>query len=127
MSDIVSDQEAKNYAFNRLLEGTNRNIAFEATMQGTTLLEPGQLISVNLPDKHINGVYNISAIVHELNFTDGVFTTQLNFTRPSGKFRNMIRKINKAARDVNNIRTNNKYDSAASLGAGLDTSLGAYS
>lgn len=127
MADIINDTDAKKYAAAKLQQGTNRDMAFDVTIQGTTLIEPGQYVTVNLPEYHINGAYVISSISHNIDFTNGQFNTQIDFTRPSARFRSLLRNIQKAMHDLDKIRTNSKYDSSASLAAGLDTSLGAFS
>lgn len=100
---------------------------FDLTIKGNTLLEPGQNLEVKLPKYNMYGVYVLTAIVHKIDFTKHSFKTELEFERPSGKFSNMVAKINKANKDYEAILISSGYDTAGSYAAGMETSLGAYS
>lgn len=126
MSDIVNANDASYYARNKLEQGVNRNMAFDVEINGSTLIEPGQYITVNLSEYHINGLYEIASIVHSIDFVSGLFLTQLDFTRPSSKFSKMITALKKAMRDIDTLRMNTSHDTAGSMAGGMETSLGAY-
>jgi hypothetical protein len=99
---------------------------FNVTMLGSVLIEPGQYIPVTLPEWHINGSYEIQAIIHRINFTQEYFTSEIEFNRTTGKFYNMIKRLKMAEKSIETIRNNSSYATAGGLAAGMETSLGAY-
>ena len=100
---------------------------FSVGMHGSVLLEPGQYVNVVIPQYHINGNYEIQAITNKIDFVQELFLTDVDFNRTSGKFYNMIKRFNKLNRDMLWVRNTGVYDTAGSLAAGYDTSLGAFS
>jgi len=99
---------------------------FNAIINGSVLIEPGQYINVNLPQYHLNGSYEIQAITHKIDFTQEYFITELEFNRTTGAFYSMIKRMNNADKGMQWIRNSDKYATQGSIATG-NTSLGAYS
>jgi hypothetical protein len=102
-------------------------IGFDVTMQGSTLLEPGQYVIVSYPPKRVEGAYVIESIEHTIDFVGDIFETTLNLNVPSMTFRNYKSTIDKLEKRMKKLETNAAYNSSASLLASQNTSRGAYS
>lgn len=99
---------------------------FDLTMLGSTLIEPGQLVEVRLPKYHIYGAYEIAAITHNIDFQNNYFDSEIEFERPSARFKSLMATLKKVTRDLESIRNTAAYASAGALASGMETSLGAY-
>lgn len=128
--EFYSDVASKNVAqsnCNKKVASSTPYPGFDLTIHGSTLIEPGQYVPVKLPVYHINGVYELTSIVHKIDFKEENFTTDLSFTRPGLSFNKMLQLIKKTNRDLDNIKNTAAYASSGALAAGMETSLGAYS
>jgi hypothetical protein len=126
LSDVNTMESAQVISKAKVYENSFQYPGFNAVMNGSVLIEPGQYINVNLPEYHINGSYEIQAITHKIDFLQGYFTTELEFNRTTGKFYNMIKRMNNAQKSMEWIRNTDKYATQGSIATG-NTSLGAYS
>ena len=126
ISDVTTAADAQVITKAKIAEHSMHNPGFSATMNGSILLEPGQYINVNIPQHHLTGSYEIQAITHKINFETERFISDIDFNRTSGKFVNMIKRMNNADRNMKWLRTNGTFENIGSLASG-NTSLGAYS
>ena len=126
LSEIQTLSDAQVISKAKVSEGAFHYPGFNVVMKGSILIEPGQYINVKLPRYHIIGSYEIQAIIHKIDFVSGFFTTEVEFNRTTGKFYNMIKRMNKADITMQWIRNTDAYGTAGSLATG-NTSLGAYS
>ena len=127
LADVKTLADAQVLTKARISENAFHYPGFSATIEGSVLIEPGQYINVKIPQYHIYGSYEIQAIVHKIDFLTERFVTNIDFNRTSGKFYNMIKRLNRADRNINWIRNSSVYDTIGTLASGMDTSLGAYS
>ena len=102
------------------------NMAFAVNMIGSTLLEPGQNVSVIQPKYKINGSYQIMDIIHNIDFINQLFATQIDFTRPSYRFSKMAKRLRVLEYDLKSQRNMGLYQYLGNNAAGLESSLGAY-
>jgi len=126
LSDVTTEASAATISKAKVNNGIINFPGFEVTLLGTSLIEPGQYITVELPKHRLNGLYEIVTITHKIDFVNTLFTTSLSFGRPSFKFLSMMKELRNAKRDIKQVRNNAAYAAAGSLAAGLETSLGAY-
>jgi hypothetical protein len=127
LADVKTSSSAQVLTKARVEAGKLHYVAFELTMHGSTLIEPGQYIGVTLPEWHINGAYEIQSITHTFDFLNEVFTSDIGFNKTTGIFKNMIKRLQNVQNELKQIRNTSIYASAGALAAGMETSLGAYS
>ena len=123
LSDVETLSSAQVISNAKIRDNAFQYPGFNAIMIGSTLIEPGQYININLPNYHIYGSYEIQAITHKIDFTTEYFTTELEFNRTTGKFYDMIKRVNSSERDIKWLRMNNIYDTLGSSSIGNDTSM----
>ena len=117
---------AKSLSKSKVNSVSQPNLAFNITLNGSTLLEVGQNVQVLQPKYHINGSYTIMDIVHNIDFVGHKFTTQVDFTRPSYRFSQMAKRLRNAERDLNSSKNLSLYQYLGNNAAGLESSLGAF-
>jgi hypothetical protein len=127
LSDVTTMGSAQVITKGKIANNAFMYPGFNVTMLGSVLLEPGQYIPVTLPEWHINGSYEIQAIMHKIDFVQEYFTTEVEFNRTTGKFYNMIKRLKNAEKRLEFVRNSSVYATAGGLAAGMETSLGAYS
>lgn len=103
------------------------NLGCDVTINGSTLLEPGQLAIVIYPAKRIEGLFTVESIEHHLDCVSNVFTTDLNLNIPSKTFSNYKVMLDKMERKLKTLENNAAYHSSGALVGGMETSNGAYS
>lgn len=103
------------------------NLGCDVTINGSTLLEPGQLAIVIYPAKRIEGLFTVESIEHRLDCVSNIFTTDLNLNIPSKTFSNYKVMLDKLERKLKTLENNAAYHSSGALVGGMETSNGAYS
>lgn len=126
LSDVKTLADAQVVSKAKVADGAFQYPGFNISMLGSVLLEPGQYMNVRLPEYHLKGSFEVQAITHKIDFRTEYFTTELEFNRTTGKFYNMIKRMNNAEKLIKWVRNTDAYGTSGSLATG-NTSLGAYS
>ncbi len=126
--ELNSVDSQVDYLLKQNINSTQHNyVGFDVTIEGSTLLEPGQFARVLYAPKRIDGIYSIESIRHNLDFVNGSFETELSLNIPAQSFRNYKKKIDELTRRLRTVESNAAYNSSGAKVGGMETSLGAYS
>jgi hypothetical protein len=95
-------------------------IGFTVKIRGTSNLIPEQYAVVSIPSHRINGSFPVKSITHEWNRSSG-YITNVDFGKPSNRFRKFINVQKRAVRDLVARGNANRYTS------GVNSALGGMS
>lgn len=126
LGDVKTEQDARTDAQYHINEHAFNYPAFDVTVRGTTLMEPGQYMFVDIPSKRITGTQEVKSIKFNLNCVEGYFTTTISFNQPHRHFMTIMRQTLKTQKELRNIVNNSNMRSYGNQDAALNTSSGAY-
>lgn len=126
VSDVKNDMDAAVDAQYFVDEHKFWYPAFDVTVLGTTLLEPGQYINVSIPSKRITGPQEVQSLKFKLDTVNRYFTTTVSFNAPHRSFMQFMRIAMKTQQALKNLGNNAAYRSFGNQEAGLNTSSAAF-
>lgn len=126
LSDVKTELDAKTEATYSVNENSFWYPAFDVTIIGSTLIEPGQYINVSIPSRRLTGAQEIKSIKTEINAINNTFVTTLSFNAPHRTFMHFLRLAKKTQKMLENLGNNSAYKSFGNQEAGLNTSSAAF-
>ncbi len=122
-SDVNTQSDSDNEVNTYLTEHKWPMIGFSVKCKGTTQLLPEQYATVSMPRRRIIGNYPVKTITHD--YSDGIYTTTIDFNKSSHRFKNFIRTQRRENKNMGMRNTNTTESTLASRFIG-SSGLGAF-